>query len=121
MIAALVMAAALSADPATLAHMAPAFANTIVSTYPDGRQGRLYLAADGTWRALSRAGKPSRGSWSVKGERVCMHQSRPIPLPFGYCTPIVPGGVGTRWSAKAPTGEPITTQLVAGRADEPAG
>ena len=120
MIAELMMAAAVSVAPATLAHMAPAFANTIVSTYPDGRHGQLYLASDGTWRAVSRHGNASRGSWSVKGERVCMHQSRPIPLPFGYCTPIVGGGVGTRWSAKAPTGEPITAELVAGRAGEPA-
>lgn len=113
------MAAAVAVAPDAMARMAPAFANTIVSTYPDGRHGQLYLAADGSWRARSRSGSASRGRWSVKGARVCMRQSRPIPLPFSYCTAIVAGGVGARWSAKAPTGEPITAELVAGRAGDP--
>ncbi len=107
-----------SAD-ASPASMAPAFANTIVSTYPDGLHGRLWLHEDGTWRALSRHGSRSSGRWSLKGERVCLKQSRPIPIFFSYCTPAVRGEVGTSWAAKAPTGEPITVRLEPGRAGEP--
>ena len=108
-----------AAPPAASASMAPAFANTLVSTYPDGLRGRLFLNADGSWRALSRHGNASRGRWSVRGERLCMRQQRPIPLPFSYCTPLVTGGVGASWRAKAPTGEPITVRLEAGREGEP--
>ena len=100
--------------------LTPAFANTLVSTYPDGRHGRLYLSADGTWSAVSRAGRVSHGRWTLSGERLCMRQSRPIPIPFSYCTPQVQGGVGATWRAKAPTGEPIAVVLEAGRAGEPA-
>ncbi len=119
MIPALLAAASLAAAFTPPAAMAPAFTGTIVSTYPDGLHGRLYLNADGSWRALSRHGNPSRGRWSVRGERLCMRQQRPIPLPFSYCTPLVTGGVGASWRAKAPTGEPITVSLEAGREDEP--
>ena len=123
---ALMLAAALAASlaataPASASRMEPAFANTLVSTYPDGRHGRLWLQADGTWRAISRNGHSSGGRWSQKGERLCMRQSRPIPIFFSYCTPMVAGGVGASWRAKAPTGEPITVELVAGREGEPQG
>ena len=101
--------------------MAPAFANTLVSTYPDGLHGRLYLSADGTWKGVSRHAQVSRGRWRIAGARLCLRQSRPIPIPFSYCTPLVSGGVGTTWPAKAPTGEAITVVVEAGRAGEPAG
>ena len=119
LLAAALLAQAPAAEPAAPASMAPAFANTIVSTYPDGLHGRLWLHEDGTWRAVSRHGQRSGGRWAVKGERVCMKQSRPIPIPFSYCTPRVQGEVGTSWAAKAPTGEPITVRLEPGRAGEP--
>ena len=93
----------------------PAFANTIVSTYPDGRTAKLWLNRDGTYRAQGRRGKPSSGRWTLKGERICLKQSRPVPGPFSYCTAVKRGGVGTSWSGKAVTGEPIRIQLVAGR------
>ena len=114
-------ALAVAAAPQAPASMSPAFAGTIVSTYPDGLHGRLFLNADGSWRALSRHGNASRGRWSVKGERLCLRQQRPIPLPFSYCTPLVTGDVGATWRAKAPTGEPITVTLAAGREGEPPG
>ena len=117
--AVLVLAPAAPAPPP--AAMAPAFTNTLVSTYPDGRHGRLYLSADATWKGVSRAGRVSSGRWTLAGGRLCMRQSRPFPIPFGYCTPLVAGGVGAAWPAKAPTGEPITVVLEAGRAGEPAG
>lgn len=93
----------------------PAFANTLVSTYPDGRTARLWLNRDGTYASRSRRGRPSSGRWTLEGDRICMRQQRPVPGPFRYCTEVRRGGVGTRWSARAPTGETIQVELVAGR------
>ena len=93
----------------------PAFANTIVSTYPDGRVAKMWLERDGTYRGQGRKGGQTSGRWTLKGGQICMKQSRPVPVPFTYCTNIVEGGVGTRWTSKAVTGEPVRIELVAGR------
>ena len=92
-----------------------AFHNTIVSTYPDGRQAHLWLNADGSYRAQGRKHDPSRGTWEVKGEQICLHQTKPATLPIPYCTAIPSGEVGSRWSAKSVFGDPLRVQLVAGR------
>ena len=92
-----------------------AFGNTIVSTYPDGRTGELWLRPDGAYTAKGRRGDPSNGHWSVKGDQLCLRQSRPIPTPFKYCTSVPTGGLETSWSAKAVSGEPIRVKLVKGR------
>ncbi|HEY2660016.1 MAG TPA: hypothetical protein VGI79_09865 [Caulobacteraceae bacterium] len=92
-----------------------AFGNTIVSTYPDGRHGELWLKPGGTYTAKGRRGDPSNGHWSVKGDQLCLKQSRPIPTPFHYCTAVPRGGLGSTWSAKAVSGEPIRVKLVKGR------
>ena len=94
----------------------PAFGNTIVSTYPDGRTAKAWLQPDGTYVGVGRRGGRSSGRWTVKGDKVCMRQSRPIPFPKSYCTPLIAGGVGTSWPAKAVTGEAVTMTLVAGTA-----
>lgn len=109
--AALTVPAAARADP----RLEPAFGNTIVSTYRDGRVGKLWLEPNGAYRGEGRSGRVSIGTWRVDGDRLCMRQRRPFPAPFSYCTAIVPGGVGARWSGRAPDGEPINIQLVAGR------
>ena len=108
----LISAPALAAGSADLG---PAFSNTIVSTYPDGRQAKLWLNPEGSYRAQGRRGKPSSGKWTVKGEKLCLKQQKPSAGPFSYCTPIKAGGVGTSWMGKAVTGEKIRIQLVAGR------
>ena len=100
---------------ATAADLKPAFSNTIVSTYPDGRTAKLWLNADGTYRAQGRRGKPSSGKWSIKGPKVCLKQQKPMAGPFSYCETIKKGGVGTSWTGKAVTGERINIKLVAGR------
>ena len=107
-----VAAPALAVDKSVLE---PAFKNTIVSTYPDGRTAKLWLNADGSYRAQGRRGKPSSGRWTLKGEQICLKQSRPFPGPFSYCTSVKRGGVGTSWSGKAVTGEPIRIKVVGGR------
>ena len=93
-----------------------AFGNTIVSTYPDGRTAELWLHPDGGYDAMGRRKDPSSGHWKVKGEKVCLKQKKPIPVPFTYCAAIMPGGVGASWTGKAVTGEPIRIRLVRGRA-----
>ena len=112
--AALLLASPAAAATSDTSVLEPAFSNTIVSTYPDGRKAKLWLNRDGTYRAQGRRGKPSSGRWTLKGERICLKQSRPIPV-GSYCTGVKRGGVGTSWSGKAVTGEPIRIQVVGGR------
>ena len=109
--ASLLASSALAAPP-----MDAAFGNTIVSTYPDGRIGKLWLKPDGAYVAKGRRGDPSNGHWRIKGEKLCLKQSRPLAVPFSFCTPIPQDGLDHAWSAKAITGEPIRVQLVKGDA-----
>jgi hypothetical protein len=90
-----------------------AFGGTLVSTYPDGRTGELYLKADGSYTARGRRGDPSNGHWKVNDDKLCLNQSSPLPVPFAFCTPI-PEGLHGEWSAKAVTGEAIRVKLVKG-------
>ncbi len=94
----------------------PAFGNTIVSTYPDGRKAELWLHPDGSYSAEGRGHDPSSGHWKVKDEKLCLKQARPFSFPFSFCTPVIQGGIGTTWTTKAVTGEPIRVQLVKGAA-----
>lgn len=111
MIAALAAAASAASGGTTLK---AAFGNTILSTYPDGRQAQLWLHPDGTYAAEGRRGDRSAGKWTAKGAKVCLKQSQPHAFPFSYCAPAPAGGVGTAWSGKAVTGEPIRIKLVRG-------
>lgn len=99
----------------TVAVMAPAFENTIVSTYEDGRSARLWLDPDGRYNGEGRNHDLSNGKWAIKGDKLCLKQSRPVPAPFSWCTAIVEGGVGTSWTTKSVFGEPLHVQLVSGR------
>jgi hypothetical protein len=93
------------------ASLQKAFGNTIISTYPDGRTGLLWLKADGTYTAKGRRRTPSSGAWSVKGERICLKQLKPSRAPINYCTPLPEGET---WAARAVTGEKIKVKLVKG-------
>ena len=97
------------------ADLEPAFRNTIVSTYPDGRTARLWLNRDGSYHAEGRDDGPSSGRWTRQGSRICIRQRRPFVAPFSYCTEIPRGDVGTSWTARAVTGEMIRIQVIAGR------
>jgi len=112
----LALAASLGATSAIAApaSVQDAFGNTIVSTYPDGRVGKLWLHEGGTYTAQGRRGDPSSGSWKVSGKKLCLRQSRPLPMLFRYCTPIPPDGMDHAWAAKAATGEDIRVQVVRG-------
>ncbi len=112
---ALVVALPCLASEASALH--ETFGNTIVSTYPDGRKAELWLHPDGSYDAEGRKQDRSSGHWKVSGEKLCMKQSHPFSFPFPYCTPLMPGVVGTSWSGKAVTGEEIRIQLVRGTED----
>ena len=89
-----------------------AFGSTIVSTYPDGRTGLLWLKRDGTYTAKGRRRTDSSGRWTLKGEDICLKQVKPMKAPFSYCTRL-PRDAGA-WAAKAVTGEPIKVRIVRG-------
>lgn len=115
MLTSMILAAVLSQTQPGAVDLAPAFGNTLVSTYPDGRTARMWLRADGGYEGQGRRGGRSSGVWNVREGDVCFRQRRPIPVPRSFCTPIVRGGVGTTWTARAVTGETVQVELVAGR------
>jgi hypothetical protein len=91
-----------------------AFGNTIVSTYPDGRSQSIWLHDGGTWDGLSRRGHPLAGKWSLKGEKVCLKQTRPA-LPFSFCQALpTDTHVGVAMASKDFSGTPITLKIVQG-------
>ncbi|MDP2259784.1 MAG: hypothetical protein Q8J89_08730 [Caulobacter sp.] len=116
MITGAIMIAALATSPAPDV-LKPAFSNTIVSVYPDGKTTRLWLHPDGDYDAQRANGQRTGGEWEIKGERVCMTQKRPFFVPIAFCTAIPPtaGGVGASWTAKGLKGEPVRHTLTAGR------
>jgi hypothetical protein len=100
-------------------HAAPlveaAFGNTLVSTYPDGRVGRLWLKPGGDYDYLGRNKKASSGNWVIKGNEICLHQNRPIPMPITFCTDAPSSGsIGATWPSKAVSGERVRMELVKG-------
>lgn len=95
--------------------LAAAFGNTVVSTYSDGRTQRIWLHPDGSWQGINRAGRPVAGSWKLQDEKVCLHQSKPIPLPINYCTEIpARSAPGAQWASRDVTGRPIQLSLEPG-------
>jgi hypothetical protein len=84
----------------------PAFSGTIVTTYPDGRQAKLWMNRDGTYRSEGRRHGRYKGKWSVKGDTVCFRRS------LGrFCTPIPSG---TEFTTKALNGERVRVRLQPG-------
>jgi hypothetical protein len=112
--------AAQAADAAAL--VAPAFGNTVMSIYPDGRSQKIWMHPDGTWEGKSRRGTPLAGRWNVKNDKVCLKQSKPPVGPFAYCSPF-PAEVqmGVAWTSKDMVGTPIQIKIVKGMAEAQAG
>lgn len=81
---------------------------------PNGDKAWLWFRPDGGYTARL-AGGVSSGRWSVRGEQVCLRQSRPVFIPFPLCTAAPAGGVGAVWTARAPSGETMTLTLVRGQ------
>ena len=114
---ALALVAAVPCLAAEASALHETFGNTIVSTYPDGRKAELWLHPDGSYNAEGRKHDRTSGHWKIKGEKLCLKQSHPFAFPFTYCTPLVQGAIGAKWTGKAVTGEAINIQLVRGVVD----
>ena len=56
------------------------FGNTIVSTYPDGRQAELWLQRGGTYAAEGRRHDRSSGHWKVKDGKLCLGRWQAVML-----------------------------------------
>jgi hypothetical protein len=111
---------ALAADAA--AQVRPAFGNTVLSIYPDGRSQKIWMHPDGTWDGQSRRGTALAGRWNLKDGKVCMKQSKPPTLPVAYCTPFPDNTyVGVSWTSKDMSGTPIQLKVVKGMADAKSG
>lgn len=108
-------AQAATAPPPEPRGVAAAFGNTVKALYPDGKHQRIWLKPDGSWDAVGRRGKATSGRWTVNGEKVCLRQVKPIPIPISYCTDFPSaGGVGAVWTGKDMKGEPIKLTVVRG-------
>jgi hypothetical protein len=104
---------ALAAAPSSGdANVAAAFGNTIVSVDPDGRSRKIWLQKDGTWTGKSRRGLPLAGKWTVKGDKVCMSQSK--PRLFGSLCQVFPTDPKTGVDTTDPTGAKVHLKLVKG-------
>lgn len=90
-----------------------AFGNTVLIVDPDGRSRKIWLQPGGAWTGLSRRGLALAGKWTVKGDKVCISQSKPR-LPGSVCNPM-PTRLGASVRARDPSGKPITLKLVKGR------
>lgn len=107
---------ALAAPALALTDLAPAFGNTVVSEYPDGGCVRHWFEPDGRYRALFSSGRDISGRWRVEGDRICLNDITPSFLIVRrFCTPMIEGDVGARWTSRDPLGRRVTNQLVRGR------
>ena len=91
-----------------------AFGSTILSTYPDGRQAELWLERDGSYTAIGRRKDHSSGRWTVKDDKLCLRQQKPIAAPFSFCTAVPAEGIEKPWIGRAWTGEQINIKLIQG-------
>ena len=107
--------AGLNAQAADMSSVAPAFGNTVVSSYPDGTSQKIWLHADGTWDGISRKNQKLSGRWTLHADKVCLRQTRPPSLPISYCTAVPAGSEpGVQWTGRDVVGRPITLSLVKG-------
>jgi len=118
LLAAAVLAGPLAAHAATApaAKADAAFGNTVMTIDPDGRSRKIWLQPDGTWTGLSRRGLDLAGKWTIKGDKVCLSQSKPR-LPGAMCETF-PTELGAAIQVKDPTGKQVQVKLVKGRVRE---
>lgn len=113
--------AALNAHAAEdVSRIAPAFGNTVISTFPDGRHQKIWLHADGTWDGIGRNGYALSGKWRLKDDdQVCLKQSRPPTLPVSMCVNFPAyGQIGSVWESHDFVGHPIQLTLQKGAPTE---
>ena len=100
------------AAPASQAHVESAFGNTVLTIDPDGRSRKIWLRPDGTWTGLSRRGLDLAGKWTVRGDKVCLSQSK--PRLFGSMCETFPTQPEAGVEAKDPSGKAVRLKLVKG-------
>jgi hypothetical protein len=93
--------------------VAPAFGNTVISSYPDGTSQKIWLHPDGSWDGISRKGAHLAGHWTLREDKVCLRQQKPPTLPISFCT-AVPSSGNAQWSSHDVMGRPITLSLMKG-------
>jgi hypothetical protein len=113
--AALVLCAFGARAEAASANVAAAFGNTVVSVDPDGRSRKIWLQPDGSWTGKSRRGLALAGKWTVKGDKVCMSQSK--PRLFGSLCQVFPTDPKTGIDTTDPTGTKVHLKLVKGHVE----
>ncbi len=94
------------------ANVEAAFGNTLLTIDPDGRTRHIWLKRDGTWTGLSRRGRDLAGKWTVKGDTVCLSQSK--PRLFGSMCEKFPAEPEAGVEARDPTGKTVRLKLVKG-------
>ena len=99
-----------AAEPS--ATVAAAFGNTVVSVDPDGRSRKIWLRPDGSWTGKSRRGIALAGKWTVRGDKVCLSQSR--PRLFGSLCQVFPTDPKAGIVTTDPTGTQVHLKLVKG-------
>jgi len=109
------MAAPIAITPAAAApaDASAAFGNTVLIVDPDGRSRKIWLQPNGAWTGMSRRGLDLAGTWTVKGEKVCIKQSKPR-LPGSLCETF-PTRIGATVTAKDPSGKAVRLRLAKGR------
>ena len=112
------LAAPLAAHAANTpsANVEAAFGNTVLTVDPDGRSRKIWLQPDGTWTGISRRGLDLAGRWTVRGDKVCLSQSK--PRLFASMCEKFPTDLGAGIEAKDPTGKMVRLKLVKGQVRE---
>lgn len=114
-VAAGAMATGATAASVSTAQVQPAFGNTVLSIYPDGRSQKIWMHPDGSWDGQSRRGTALAGRWIVRDGKVCLKQSKPPTLPVAYCTAFPENTyVGVTWASRDMAGAPIQLKVVKG-------
>lgn len=102
-----------TADPDAAHSVQATFGNTVMSMYPDGRSQKIWLHPDGTWDGKSRRGIALSGKWTLKGDKVCLRQSRPPTLPISFCQ-AMPKDPDITLTSHDLTGQTIHLKIVKG-------
>jgi hypothetical protein len=100
-------------DPDVQHTVQATFGNTVMSIYPDGRSQKIWLHADGTWDGKSRRNIALSGKWTMKGDKVCLRQSRPPTLPISFCQ-TMPKDPDVTLTSHDLTGQTIHLKIVKG-------
>ncbi|MDO8290537.1 MAG: hypothetical protein Q7T44_15085 [Parvibaculum sp.] len=108
---------------AALLFAAPAYANTVDSTYGNtliatdaqGTSSAWFIEPDSTYKITLADGSKVGGVWSIADDKFCTEQNSPAAAPKA-CFDYVQGkNVGDSWSVKSASGEALTISIKAGR------